>query len=285
MKSIGLAVNQGKTGALRLAEELILLLEKRGARVCIEPFVGDYAGRKDLSVPLGEFHNNVDALFILGGDGTLLGFAREFCRFDIPILGINVGNLGFLSEAEPENLSFVIDQFLNGNYELEKRMMIQADLQRQGKKINEYHGLNDVCIAKGTFSRIIECATYVGDKYVSTFNGDGVIISTPTGSTAYSLSAGGPIVMPSLNALLLTPIAPHSLSARPIILPVDQEVRIAVEATHDDIGLTIDGQIGLKLNIGDEIILKQSPYQTSLIKWKESNFFNVVRKKLMGDPS
>jgi len=285
VKTIGLAVNRDKPGALNLAKELIRLAEEKGIKCFVEPFVGEYAGRTDLAIPLSIYHQKVDVVFVLGGDGTLLGVARELCMHNIPILGINLGNLGFLSEAEPENLPLAIDRILNGKYNLEKRMMIHAVLIRKGKKIEQYHALNDICIAKGTFSRIIECATYVGDMYVTTYNGDGIIISTPTGSTAYSLSAGGPIAMPSMHMLILTPIAPHSLSARPMVLSVEQEVRVVLGATHEDMGLTIDGQIGTKLNIGDEIILKRSPYVTSLIKWNESSFFEVVRKKLMGDSS
>ncbi|RXT13795.1 NAD(+)/NADH kinase [Ammoniphilus sp. CFH 90114] len=285
MKTIGLAVNQDKSGALQLVSELIRLLEQRGVQCYVEPFVGEFIGREDLAIPLSEFHSHVDLLFVLGGDGTLLGFARELCMYDIPILGINLGNLGFLSEAEPENLSLAIDKVLTGEYYLEERMMIQTALVRKGKVIEKYQGLNDICIAKGTFSRIIECTVYIGGKYVTTFNGDGIIISTPTGSTAYSLSAGGPIVTPYLNVMLLTPIAPHSLSARPMVLSVDEEIRVVLGSTHEDMGLTIDGQISRKLNIGDEIVLRRSPFVTSLIKWNESNFFEVVRKKLMGDPS
>ncbi len=285
MKAVGLVVNQGKPGALQFAKEFIDLLEQKKVRVWIEPFVGEYTGKKDLALPLQQFHQQVDVIFVLGGDGTLLGVAREFSIHNIPLLGINLGKLGFLSEAEPDHdqLPVVIEKIVKGDYYLEKRMMVEAELIQNGKSVMKYHALNDICIAKGTFSRIIECEIFVGDQYVSTFNGDGVIISTPTGSTAYSLSAGGPIVMPSLNAILLTPIAPHSLSARPMVLSVDQEIRIITHATHEDIGLTIDGQLGIRLQIGDEILLKKSPYMTSLIKWKESSFFNVVRKKLMGD--
>lgn len=285
VKTIGLAVNRDKPGALNLAKELIRLVEERGVPCFVEPFVGEYANRTDLALPLSAYHEKVDVVFVLGGDGTLLGVARELCKHDIPILGINLGNLGFLSEAEPENLPLAIERILNKEYDLEKRMMLHAVLIRKGKIIEEYHALNDICIAKGTFSRIIECATFVGEKYVTTYNGDGIIVSTPTGSTAYSLSAGGPIAMPGMNVLLLTPIAPHSLSARPMVLSVEQEVRVVLGSTHEDMGLTIDGQIGMKLNSGDEIVLKRSPNVTSLIKWNESSFFEVVRKKLMGDPT
>jgi NAD+ kinase len=280
---IGLAVNREKPGALQFVEELVQLLELKGIPIVVEPFVAEYLGRPNYALPVAEFVGNVDMVFVLGGDGTLLGMARELCQTSIPILGINLGNLGFLSEAEPDNLPLAIDQIVNGNFILEKRMMIQTELFRGGQKIREWHALNDVCIAKGTFSRIIHCRVYVGNLYMSTFNGDGIILSTPTGSTAYSLSAGGPIVEPQLGVILLTPIAPHSLTSRPIILSAEEEIRLVVDATHQDIGLTVDGQIGFTLNVGDEVIVRKSPYLTSLIKWKESNFFDVVRSKLMGE--
>ncbi|RKD25589.1 NAD(+) kinase [Ammoniphilus oxalaticus] len=283
MKTVGMVVNQSKPGAIEFAKGLIQLLEDKGIKVLIEPFVGEYVKRDDLAIPLHEFHQQAECVFVLGGDGTLLGVAREFSVHNIPLLGINLGNLGFLSEAEPDHLPDVIDKINRGDYYLEKRMMIQAELIQNGMTKAVYHALNDICIAKGTFSRIINCAVHVGDQYVSTFNGDGMIVSTPTGSTAYSLSAGGPIVSPSIHAILLTPIAPHSLSVRPMVLAIEQEIRITVSATHEDMGLTVDGQLGIRLQVGDQIVLKKSPYKTSLIKWKERSFFDVVRKKLMGD--
>jgi NAD+ kinase len=283
MATIGLAVNKSKAGVLDFAKHLVQLIEQKGAKVWVEPFVGQYLGRQEITLPLEEYASHVEFIFVLGGDGSLLGVAREFCQTDIPILGINLGNLGFLSEAEPNDLPLAIERILNGNYYLEKRMMIQAEIERHGVKKVEYHALNDVCIAKGTFSRIIECATYVGGTYITTFNGDGMVVSTPTGSTAYSLSAGGPIVAPHINAILLTPIAPHSLSSRPLILSGEEEIHIVTHANHQEIGLTVDGQIGFKIEIGDKIIIKKSPYMTTLIKWKERSFFDVVRKKLMGE--
>lgn len=283
MKTVGLVVNQNKAGAIECAKHLIELLESNEIDVLVEPFIGKRVQRNDLSAPLREFHERAECVFALGGDGTLLGVAREFSVSDIPLLGINLGNLGFLSEAESDHIPAVIDKLNRGDYYLEKRMMIQAELIQNGSPKAVYHALNDVCVAKGAFSRIIECAVYVGDRYVSTFNGDGMIVSSPTGSTAYSLSAGGPIVAPSINAILLTPIAPHSLTVRPMVLAAEQEIRVSVSATHEDIGLTVDGQLGIRLRTGDQIVLKKSPYTTSLIKWKERSFFDVVRKKLMGE--
>lgn len=283
MKTIGLAVNKGKPNAWVVARELAYLLEKKKARVFIDPTVAQHIGRGDLALPLEEFHKHVDIIFVLGGDGTLLGIARQFAPYEIPILGINLGHLGFLSEAEPDDLPHAVDQILSGDYYLENRMMLETELIRQGKKLETFTAFNDVGIAKGSFSRIIQCAVYVENLYLTTFSGDGVIISSPTGSTAYSLSAGGPIVAPNVDCLLLTPVAPHSLTARPFVLSPDDEIRVQVDATHQDIGLTVDGQLGLKLKVQDEIIIRRSPHITSLIKWKQRNFFSVVRKKLQGE--
>lgn len=283
MKTIGIAVNKGKRNAFVVARELIILLEEKKAGVYVDSSVAKHLGREDLALPLEQFPDHVDTVFVLGGDGTLLGVARQFAHSSLPILGINLGHLGFLSEAEPDDLPHAVDRILNGEYHVEQRMMLETELVRQNNILQRFISLNDIGIAKGSFSRIIKCAVYVNDQYLTTFNGDGVIISTPTGSTAYSLSAGGPIVAPYLDCLLLTPVAPHTLSARPFIMSSEDEIRIEVDATHQDIGLTVDGQLGFKLEVQDRIIIRRSPCITSLIKWKERSFFEVVRRKLQGE--
>lgn len=283
LTTIGIALNKDKPNAKQVALELVRLLEEKAARVFIDQSIAIEMGRSDLALPIEEFHNYVDILFVLGGDGTLLGYARDFSNYSIPILGINLGHLGFLSEAEPDDLPHAIDQILAGNYYVEHRMMLETEVIRNGKAIYPSIALNDIGIAKGSVNRMIKCAVYADDLFVSTFNGDGVIVSTPTGSTAYSLSAGGPIVVPYISVIVLTPVAPHSLTARPIVFPADEEIRILVESTHKDIGLTIDGQLGFPLEANDEIIVRRSANITSLIKWKERSFFEVIRKKLHGE--
>lgn len=281
--TIGLAINRGKPNARVVARELIYLLEKHDAKVFIEKGVAEDFGRPELSMPLNQFPDFVDMVFVLGGDGTLLGIARTFAPYHIPILGINVGYLGFLSEAEPDNLEDAVDKVLSGEYTVEERMMMETVVKRDGKDLEQSIALNDVGIAKGSFSRMITSTVYVDDRYLGTYSGDGVIISSPTGSTAYSLSAGGPIIHPKVNVLLLTPICPHTLNARPIILSAKDQIDVRVSATHQDIGLTIDGQLGFKLQVEDLICLRRSPHTTLLVKWLESSFFDVVRKKLQGE--
>ncbi|MFT9848036.1 NAD(+)/NADH kinase [Aneurinibacillus sp. REN35] len=280
MTAIGIVANQQKKNAWLVAEELVRLLEEKQAGVYIDHVVASHIGRLDLALPLEKFHEQVDIIFVLGGDGTLIGLARELAAYPIPILGINMGNLGFLSESEPEDLPHAVDRILSGEYCVEERMMLHTEVLRDGRCVHEAIALNDVGIAKGSFGRMIKCNVYVDDLYVGMYNGDGLIISTPTGSTAYSLSAGGPIVVPYINVILLTPVAPHSLTARPLVLPADEEIHVIVDATHNELGLTIDGQLGFGLEVGDEIIVRRSPYMTSLIKWKKRSFFEVVRKKL-----
>ena len=283
LTTIGIALNKDKPNAFDVAIELICLLEDKKANVYIDDTVASEIGRSDLALPIADFHKFVDILFVLGGDGTLLGFAREISHYSIPILGINLGHLGFLSEAEPADLPNAIDKILNGHYYVEHRMMLETEVIRNGEVIYPSIALNDIGIAKGSFNRMIKCAVYSDDLYVGTFNGDGVIVSTPTGSTAYSLSAGGPIVVPYISVILLTPVAPHSLTARPFVFPADEEIHIIVESTHKDIGLTIDGQLGYPLEAKDKIVIRRSANITSLIKWEERSFFEVIRKKLHGE--
>lgn len=276
---IGLAINRGKPKALIVARELIPLLEERGVQVWVEPRVAKHLGREDLALEYEMFPLKVDILFVFGGDGSILGIARDFAKYDIPILGINLGHLGFLSEAEPDDLPDMIDYIVHRQYKTEARMMLQAELYRDEQLLNTWTALNDVGIAKGSYSRMITCKILVRDNVVNTFFGDGLIISSPTGSTAYSMSAGGPIVAPNMQAMLLTPVCPHSLTARPILFSADEEITIEVSATHKELGLSIDGQIGVQLEVFDQIKIKRSPYTTTLIKWKDRSFFDVIKNK------
>ncbi|MBO8163125.1 MAG: NAD(+)/NADH kinase [Brevibacillus sp.] len=283
MNRIGIVANRGKPEARIVARELLYLLEEKGAEVVLEESIAHVLDRSDLACPLNQFAERAELLCVLGGDGTLLGIARQLAGHALPILGINLGTLGFLSEAEPENLQTAVDSLLRGAYRIERRMMLEAALWRKGELLATYTAMNDVGIAKGSFCRIIQCAVYLDDQYVATFSGDGVIVSSPTGSTAYSLSAGGPIVAPNVEMLLLTPVAPHSLTARPMVFSAEQVIRVEVDAVHQEMGLSIDGQFGYRLEGGDIIYVKRSPHVTPLIKWNDASFFQVIRNKLHGE--
>lgn len=283
MKTIGILVNKGKPKAWVVLKELIRLLEERGASALLEPDMATHIGRNELALSVDQFPGRVDLVFVLGGDGTLLGVARLLAAHHIPILGFNLGHLGFLSEAEPDSLASAVDRVLSGDYSVEHRLMLDAEVVREGQILEKSVALNDVGIAKGSFSRMITSTVFMDGDFLGTYSGDGMIVSTPTGSTAYSLSCGGPIVWPGVSCILLTPICPHTLTSRPMVLPASCVLEIRVSATHRDLGLTIDGQLGYRLKVDDVIRVQASQSVTPLIKWKERTFFEVVRKKLQGE--
>jgi NAD+ kinase len=283
LKRIGITVNHSKPKAGQIARQLLQLLEQKGCTVYVEPETANYLERAEIGLELERFPEQVELVFVLGGDGTLLGIARQFAESHLPILGINIGHLGFLSEAEPENLSVAVDRVLTGDYYIEERLMLSAELVRSKQVLEKGIALNDIGIAKGSFGRMVTCKVYMDGMFLGTFSGDGVIVSTPTGSTAYSLSCGGPIVYPGIQTLLLTPICPHTLTSRPMVLPAEAVLEIQVSATHHEMGLTIDGQLGYCLKTGDTVRIRRSPFNTLLIKWQERSFFDLVRKKLQGE--
>lgn len=278
-KVVGLAINRGKPKALIVARELIPLLERNDYKVVVEPRVASYLGRDDLALPYEAFHDQVGLLLVFGGDGSILGIARDFAPYDIPILGINLGHLGFLTEAEPDDLPQLVDDLLYNKLKTEERMMLEARLYRNDELINTWTALNEFGIAKGSYSRMITCRVLLDNQILNTFFGDGLIVSSPTGSTAYSMSAGGPILAPNMKAILLTPVCSHSLTARPVVFDANEELTIEVSATHQEIGLSIDGQIGVQLETFDRIKIRKSPYVTRLIKWKDRPFFHVIKNK------
>jgi NAD+ kinase len=280
MKTIGIIANQTKLNAISVTKKLVGLLEQKGATVHLDTELSKVLNQEDKGLPIADFPHHVNYVFVLGGDGTLLGVARKLAGSRIPILGINLGYLGFLSEAEPEDLSASVDRILTGQYCVEQRLMLDTKVIRGEEIVNQGTALNDVGIAKGSFNRMITCTVQMDGDYIGSYSGDGVIVSTPTGSTAYSLSCGGPIVWPDLECILLTPICPHTLTSRPMVLPANSILDIEVTATHREIGLTIDGQEGFTLERGDIVRLRQSSSHTYLIKWKERSFFEVIRKKL-----
>src|SRR5229473_2619479 len=194
-----------------------------------------------------------DLVIVVGGDGTLLAAARLLGDRPIPILAINHGGLGFLTEVTLEEMYPAIERVLAGHFITEHRMMMDIEVSRANKRTAVYRALNDVVINKGTISRMIEIETRVDKQYVSKFKADGLIVATPTGSTAYNLSAGGPIVFPTMSAMIVTPICSHTLTNRPIVLPPGVKVEIMLRSSQDDVQITVDGQVGLKLEIDDRI--------------------------------
>jgi NAD+ kinase len=224
-------------------------------------------------------------IVVLGGDGTLLSVARHYAALEVPILGVNVGGLGFLTEISLDELYPTMEHVLSGKYAVEERMMLTARLCRQGELCWEKHFLNDAVINKGALARIVELATWIDGEYLTTYRADGLIVSTPTGSTAYTLSAGGPIVYPTLRHIILIPICPFTLSNRPIILPDTVTVAVTFEEEVQDAYLTLDGQEGQALQQEDKVEMMVAPQNLKLILSPLRSYFEILRTKLgWGEP-
>ncbi|MFL6299397.1 MAG: NAD(+)/NADH kinase [Terriglobales bacterium] len=221
-----------------------------------------------------------DFVIVLGGDGTLLAAARAVAQADIPILGVNLGSLGFLTEVALDELFLTLESVKADCCATDIRSMLHCELLRGGKSIGNYEALNDVVASKSTIARMADFDVSVDKKFVSNYKADGVIIATPTGSTAYSLAAGGPIVLPGVDALVITPVSPHALTNRPLVLRGDSEIEIMVKNTQEGAFLTVDGQTGVELRAGDRIVCRKSKHQVRLFRMTQRTFFDVLRAKL-----
>jgi NAD+ kinase len=221
-----------------------------------------------------------DLAVVLGGDGTLLAAARLLGDRQVPIVAVNYGGLGFLTEVTLDEMYPALERVLTGEFITELRMMVELSVLRGGKQFAEYRALNDVVINKGTVSRMIELEACVDGQYVSRFRADGLIVSTPTGSTAYNISAGGPIIFPTMSAMVITPICSHTLTNRPIVLPEGVKVDITLRSSQDDVYVTVDGQVGLKLQMDDTLVIEKSDVAVKLVAPADKNYFDVLRGKL-----
>jgi NAD+ kinase len=224
----------------------------------------------------------VEFVIVLGGDGTLLGAARRVARYGVPILGVNLGGLGFLTEIPLTNLYSAVELMLQGRLEVETRLMLEAVVLRGGAETCRFLVLNDVVINKGALARIIDLDVFINDQFLTTFRADGLIVSTPTGSTAYNLSAGGPILYPTMSSFILTPICPFTLTNRPILLPESHVVSITLSRRGEErVSLTFDGQVGFDLFQGDKVLIQKAREKLKLIKSPDHSYFEILREKLM----
>ena len=222
----------------------------------------------------------LDLLVVMGGDGTMLGASRLIGEFHIPVLGINFGYLGYLTEFTLNDLVIALEGLQAGALQIESRMMLEVSVERDGQVIASHRALNEAVVNQGALARMIELECFVNNDFVNNFRADGMIVSTPTGSTAYSLSAGGPIVFPSMDAIVLTPICPHTLSNRPVIIPGDLSVSLTFKKANDVVMLTIDGQRGVTLEANDKVIMQRSHATFDLVRPAQRNYFEVLRTKL-----
>jgi NAD+ kinase len=278
MKKIGIISKAGRTEPAEILKDFLPWLSNKGLEVFLDTETASLLKMKGYS--RSEMPSLVDMIIVLGGDGTMLNVARLVCERGVPILGVNLGGLGFITEVQKEEVCNAMDKTLSGEYSVEERLMLTAHIHRHGEKIAEYTVLNDVVINKGALARIIDLETYINKAYVTIFKADGLIVSTPTGSTAYSLSAGGPVLYPTLDCIILTPICPHTLTNRPTVLPDDALIEIILKSVSEDVFLTLDGQVGFSLRKDDVVEIKRSPFKTRLIIPFERDYFQILRTKL-----
>lgn len=278
---IGIMPHTGKPVAMQLTVEVIEYLMSKGKIPWISEEVAALIGRPDVGRK-EETIKEIDVLLVLGGDGTLLNAARTIVDYDILILGVNVGHLGFLTEIETDHLYQSLDKLLARDFHVEERMFIECQVIRDQQVIATYRALNDFVITRGTFARIIQLRVDVDNQPVVDYQADGLIVATPTGSTAYSLSAGGPIVEPSLDCLIITPICPHTLAARSVVVHQDATVTVIIEANHEEVMLTIDGQLGFPLQSLDQVKIVRAGVTGKFIKLSGRSFFDILNSRLKG---
>lgn len=277
MKKIGLVI-KADAKANEKADELEQWLQSRGVEVIRKKTRAP--GLRDPREHQKSAPSDLSCIFVLGGDGTFLSAVRWIGNSNIPVLGIKFGEVGFLAEISEENLLSNVEMILAGKYKLKPRMRFDVQVNREGQTIARETVLNDVVINKGALARLAHIDTYIDEIYLTTYSGDGLIIATPTGSTAYSLAAGGPVIHPEVPGIIMTPICPHTLTNRPLILPEDVSIKIKLEEGSSDMMLTFDGQVGLEINGRDEILVKKAQQPLNMIRIHGLQYFDILKTKL-----
>jgi len=277
-KKIGLLVNPKKKIAADVIKRIVNFAELKNWQCVIsDKSAAGNAGYHDLFVEEKQLKDTVDIVIALGGDGTMLRAARLVGDRSIPLMGINLGRLGFLTQSSPENLEKALEMLALKKYSIEKRMTLECGIESSDEK---WRALNDIVISRESISRVISLKVMIDDTYLTSYNADGVIIATPTGSTAHSLSAGGPILSPDNKNILLTPICPHTLTNRPLILSKKSCIKISLHSSQGEGLITIDGQTVLPLKEGQELTIKRSIYPINLITFDNLSYFTILRQKL-----
>lgn len=285
IKRIGIVLKPHQPAALETICELVKWLNERGITLVGGPEIERDQIEHKTGCPVSEVAHeslaeNVDLILVLGGDGTMIATARMVGDLEVPVLGVNYGGLGYLAEFRIEELYLGLESILSGNFRLDRRVMLSVELQRQDTTVTRNRVLNDVVINKSALARIIEIDAYLNEHFINSFRADGLIISTPTGSTAYNLSAGGPVIFPSMNAVVITPICPFTLSNRPLVVPDDATIELLLKTDHEEVTLTLDGQVGFALNVGDRVVIRKSHVTFNLVQPSNRNYFDVLRDKL-----
>jgi len=279
VKRIGVIVKPNQPQAWPVVDQMCYWLNERGVEMFVERSIGRLVNCPNL-VEREEMPDIVDVIVTLGGDGTIIAVARLIADRQVPVLGINFGSLGYLAEFTMNEIFDALESVLTGQYVMNSRMMLDATTIRQGEPISRATVLNDAVVNKSALARIIQIDCWIDEQFVTSFRADGLIVSTPTGSTAYNLSAGGPILHPSSEAIVISPICPHTLSMRPLVVPDDAIIELILRAEHEEVMLTLDGQSGHRLYNGDRIRIEKSQNTFRLITPPNRNYYQVLRDKL-----
>ena len=285
IKRIGIVLKPHQPEALKTICDLVVWLAERDIKLVGGPQIERERIEHQTGCAVDEHDDediarDVDLILVLGGDGTMIATARMIGDREVPVLGINYGGLGYLAEFRIEELYTALESILAGNYRLDRRVMLSVELRRGDTAPQVSRVLNDVVINKSALARIIQIDAYFNQQFVSSFRADGLIVSTPTGSTAYNLSAGGPVIFPSMNAVVITPICPFTLSNRPIVVPDDAEIELLLKTDNEEVALTLDGQVGFPLKVEDRVAIRKSRTTFDLIQPMNRNYFDVLRDKL-----
>ena len=280
IKTVGLVAKPNSDAAAAVVPKLIEWLQARKITVRCDENTAVYANACGAGIPRHELPEGCDLVIVLGGDGTLLSAARAIGKRETPLFPVNLGGLGFLTAISIDELYPELERAFRGEHRIAKRRLLNTEVVRNSEVIASYEALNDAVLTKASLARMIDLDAYVDQQFVCAYKADGLIVSTPTGSTAYSLSAGGPIIFPSVPAICLTPICPHMLTNRPVLVPETSIIRVLSRGPDDTVYLTIDGQVGTPVNEGDTIVCRSSEYYLRLVRPPRMMFFDVLRQKL-----
>jgi len=279
LKRIGVYAKKNHPDAEQIAIEICERFKRENIEVLLEDSLAEQVGQIN-GTSGEEIPALVDMVIVLGGDGTLISVARQIGAHNTPIVGVNLGQLGFLTEVTRDELPEMLERIIAEDYHVTDRMMLEAAIRREGQIVGKFTVLNDVVINKGALARIIDMETYVDGRYLTSYKADGLIVSTPTGSTGYNLAAGGPIIYPDINSLLITPICPHMLTNRPIMVWSRSLIEIKIKFEDDVVFFTGDGQVGRKLLPGDVVEVSRSESRTRLVASPSKDYFEILRTKL-----
>ncbi|MDP8263436.1 MAG: NAD(+)/NADH kinase [Candidatus Ancaeobacter aquaticus] len=280
MKQFGLIAHKTKKHSIDVAEDIMCFCDQHGVKLKAESWIAQKLKRPEIGTSFDAIIKKTDIVLVLGGDGTILSTAKKMKGIKTPLLGINLGGLGFLTAIRYQDVKESLLGILQGKINIEKRVMLKASVIRKGQPVEVFHAANDVVVTNSALARMINLEVSIDSEYLTNYTSDGLIVATPTGSTAHSLSAGGSIVCPDIPSILVTPICPHSLRTRPLIISENKIIYIDICSQYDSIFLTIDGQVGAQLEYHDNVMIERSKQCLHLAYFTDNTYFDILREKL-----